>query len=156
MEPLNLGVAADSLEMLLRLCCAMLVGGVIGWNRHRAGKSAGIGTHALVALGSGMFVAIPASGGEAHLEALSRAIQGVAAGIGFLGAGEIFKDPGGQQVTGLTTAAALWVTGALGLTIVSGPVLEALLATALVLLVLELAPRIERRFPSPVKKSPLE
>ena len=113
---------ADSVEMLLRLCCAMVVGGVVGWNRHRAGKPAGIGTHALVALGAGLFVAIPASGGEPHLEALSRAIQGVAAGVGFLGAGEIFRDPGsGEQVTGLTSAAALWVTGALGLTIVSGP-----------------------------------
>ena len=157
MDARDLMMPADSVEMLLRLCCAMVVGGVVGWNRHRAGKPAGIGTHALVALGAGLFVAIPASGGEPHLEALSRAIQGVAAGVGFLGAGEIFRDPGsGEQVTGLTSAAALWVTGALGLTIVSGPVLEAVLATGLVLLVLEFAPRIERRFPSRFKKSPLQ
>jgi putative Mg2+ transporter-C (MgtC) family protein len=153
----GLVAAADSLEMLLRLCCTMFAGGFVGWNRHRAGKPAGIGTHALVALGAGLFVAIPASAGASHVDALSRAIQGVATGVGFLGAGEIFRDPSAeQQVTGLTSAAALWVTAALGLTIVSGPVLEALLASGLVVLILEVAPRLERRFPSPAKKSPLE
>jgi putative Mg2+ transporter-C (MgtC) family protein len=132
--------------LLVRLCCAAVAGGVIGWNRHRAGKPAGIGTHALVALGAGLFVSIPAGFGADHVDALSRAIQGVAAGLGFLGAGEIFRDPGeGSHVTGLTSAAALWVTGALGIMIVSGPVLQSLGVTALVLLILELAPRLEGR-----------
>jgi putative Mg2+ transporter-C (MgtC) family protein len=133
-------------EVLARLLCATLAGGLIGWNRYRAGKPAGIGTHALVALGAGLFVALPSGAGEAHMDAMSRVIQGVAAGVGFLGAGEIFRDPGnGTRIVGLTSAAALWVTGGLGLTIVAGPILEALVATFLVLAVLELAPRIEER-----------
>jgi putative Mg2+ transporter-C (MgtC) family protein len=135
-------------DLLLRLVCAMLAGGLIGWNRHRAGKPAGIGTHALVALGAGLFVAMPAGAEGSHVDALSRAIQGVAAGVGFLGAGEIFRDPGAGHVTGLTSAAALWATAALGLTIVCGPVVQAGLATLLVVAVLELAPRIERHVPS--------
>ena len=130
-------------QVLLRLALATIAGGLIGWNRHRAGKSAGIGTYALVALGAGLFVAIPSGGGEAHVEALSRAIQGVATGVGFLGAGEIFKEPEANRVVGLTSAAAMWVTAGLGLTIVAGPVAEAFLATLLVLLVLEIAPRLE-------------
>ena len=135
--------------LLLRLVCAALAGGLVGWNRHCAGKPAGIGTHALVALGAGLFVAIPARLGDAHLDAISRAVQGVAAGVGFLGAGEIFRNPGpGQRVTGLTSAAALWATAALGLMIVCGPIREALVASGLVLLVLELAPRLEHRLPA--------
>lgn len=137
------------LGLLPRLFCAALAGGIIGWNRHRAGKPAGIGTHALVALGSGLFVAIPAAHTPEHLDALSRTIQGVAAGIGFLGAGEIFRDPGSaSRVTGLTSAAALWVTAALGITIVSGPAIQSLAIAILVVAILELAPRIERRFPA--------
>jgi putative Mg2+ transporter-C (MgtC) family protein len=133
-------------EVLLRLLCATLAGALIGWNRYRAGKPAGIGTHALVALGAGLFAAIPSGGGDEHMDAMSRVIQGVAAGVGFLGAGEIFRDPGdGVRIVGLTSAAALWVTGGLGLTIVAGPMLEALVATLLVLAVLELSPRIEQR-----------
>jgi putative Mg2+ transporter-C (MgtC) family protein len=138
----------DQWSMLLRLVSAMLAGAAIGWNRHRAGKPAGLGTHVLVALGAGLFVAVPASAGGAHLDALSRAIQGVATGVGFLGAGEIFRDPGpGSRVHGLTSAAALWVTAALGLVIVSGSMFEAVSAVILVLAVLEIAPRIERRVP---------
>jgi len=134
-------------EMLLRLVCATVAGGLIGWNRHRAGKPAGIGTHALVALGAGLFVAIPSGGGPTTMDALSRVIQGVAAGVGFLGAGEIFRDDSNHRVVGLTSAAALWVTAGLGLTIVAGPIAEAILATLLVVAVLELAPRIEQRLP---------
>lgn len=135
--------------MLLRLVLALLAGAAIGWNRHRAGKPAGVGTHSLVALGAGLFAAAPALAGAGHLDALSRTIQGVATGIGFLGAGEIFRDPGaGNRVTGLTSAAALWVTAALGLIIVCGSFFGAISATVLVLFVLEAAPRIERRFPA--------
>ena len=140
--------AREQWELIVRLVCATLAGAVIGWNRHRAGKPAGIGTHALVALGAALFVVIPAGAGRDHVDALSRAIQGVAAGVGFLGAGEIFRDPGQEnRVHGLTSAAALWVTAALGLLIVSGPLVEAVVAAGLVLLVLELAPRLERRVP---------
>ena len=135
--------------LLPRLACAALAGGAIGWNRHRAGKPAGIGTHALVALGAGLFVAVPSGAGAGHIDALSRTIQGVAAGVGFLGAGEIFRDTGPHaHVTGLTSAAALWATAALGVTIVAGPVIQSAVVAALVLAILEIAPRIEKRFPN--------
>lgn len=135
----------SEVEMLLRLVCATVAGALIGWNRHRAGKPAGVGTFSLVALGAGLFVAIPVGDAERHVDAISRAIQGVATGVGFLGAGEIFRDDSNHRIVGLTSAAALWVTAGLGLTIVAGPVVEALLATLLVIAVLELAHRIEQR-----------
>lgn len=141
--------------IVLRLVCATIAGAAIGWNRHRAGKPAGIGTHALVALGAGLFVAVPAADLQAHPDALSRAIQGVAAGVGFLGAGEIFRDPGGHTVTGLTSAAALWVTAALGIVILAGPLWVAIAAAVLVLLVLALARRIERVLPPPHDDGPV-
>jgi len=135
--------------LVVRLACAALAGAAIGWNRHRAGKPAGVGTHALVALGAGLFVVVPAAGWPASGDALSRVIQGVAAGVGFLGAGEIFRDDSsGSRVTGLTSAAALWATAALGLVIVTGPLVEAAAGTVLVLAILEAAPRLERRFAS--------
>jgi putative Mg2+ transporter-C (MgtC) family protein len=134
--------------LVVRLACAALAGAAIGWNRHRVGKPAGVGTHALVALGAGLFVVVPAAAGPAHADALSRVIQGVATGVGFLGAGEIFRDGSpGSRVTGLTSAAALWATAALGLVIVTGSLLDATAGTLLVLVILEAAPRLERRFP---------
>ena len=134
--------------MLVRLLLAACAGAAVGWNRHRAGKPAGVGTHALVALGAGLFAAVPALSGAQHLDALSRAIQGVATGIGFLGAGEIFRDPqDGNRISGLTSAAALWVTAALGIVIGCGSLFGAISATILVLAVLEVAPRIENRLP---------
>ena len=139
---------AQQAELILRLVSATIAGALIGVNRHRAGKPAGIGTHALVALGAGLFVAIPLAAGVSHVDATSRAIQGVAAGVGFLGAGEIFRDPGAGKITGLTSAAALWVTAALGLIITSGPVAVAAAATGLVWLVLVLAPVVEGRWPA--------
>ena len=134
-----------SMEWIIlgRLCLATLAGAAIGWNRHRAGKPAGVGTHALVALGSALFVAVPIGAGAGQMDALSRTIQGVAAGVGFLGAGEIFRDPGAGKITGLTSAAALWVTAALGITVAAGSLFGSLTAAVLVFVVLEVAPRLE-------------
>jgi len=129
--------------ILCRLILATLAGAAIGWNRHRAGKPAGIGTHALVALGAALFVVIPIGQGAGHADALSRVIQGVATGVGFLGAGEIFRDPGAGKITGLTSAAALWVTAALGITVAAGSLFGSLTAAVLVFVVLEVAPRLE-------------
>lgn len=131
--------------VLCRLGFATLAGAAIGWNRHLAGKPAGVGTHALVALGAALFTGLPVVVGPGHADALSRAIQGVATGVGFLGAGEIFRDPDARKITGLTSAAALWVTAALGITIAAGSLFGSLTAAALVLVVLEVAPRIERK-----------
>jgi len=136
--------------MLLRLLLAALAGAAVGWNRHRAGKPAGMGTHALVALGAALFVSVPSLSGSSYVDAVSRAVQGVATGVGFLGAGEIFRDrgPRGSVIQGLTSAAALWVTAALGLLITTVSLATAAIATALVLAILLLAPLLEGRFPA--------
>ncbi|HUM01412.1 MAG TPA: MgtC/SapB family protein [Thermoanaerobaculia bacterium] len=142
--------SAAEWEVLVRVVIATLAGAAVGWNRHRAGKPAGMGTHALVALGAALFVAIPAhlAGGQAS-DAMSRVIQGVATGIGFLGAGEIFRDPGpAGSVQGLTSAAAIWATAALGVLAVVGSWGTIAVVTLLILLVLVLAPRAERKYPS--------
>ncbi len=145
MEP-SIFAAPTRLEwiVLFRLLLATLAGGAIGWNRYRAGKPAGIGTHALVALGAALFSTMPTLLGPNHQDALSRTVQGVATGVGFLGAGEIFRDPGSSKVTGLTSAAAIWATAALGVTIAAGSIFGSITATAIVLFVLEVTPRLEK------------
>ena len=107
----------DTSTMVARLGLALAMGAVIGWDRQRAGKAAGMRTHMLISLGSCLFVLLPAGLG-AQADALSRAIQGVATGVGFLGGGVILhhaRSPGGPaMVQGLTSAAAIWLTAALG------------------------------------------
>jgi putative Mg2+ transporter-C (MgtC) family protein len=109
-----------------------------------------MGTHALVALGAALFVAVPGHlSGARSSDALSRVIQGIATGIGFLGAGEIFRDPeSARSVHGLTSAAAIWATAALGVLAMVGSWAVIGAATVLILLVLVLAPRLEGKYPS--------
>ena len=125
-------------SIFIRLLIAALVGGAVGWNRFRAGKPAGIGTHALVALGSAIFVLVPLSMMSIlGKEGVTRVIQGVVAGIGFLGAGEIFREPGTvPRVQGLTSAAALWATAALGVLAAYGSGSVIVVASTLVLAIL--------------------
>ena len=103
----------------IRLTVATLLGAVVGLERHREGKFAGLRTHMLVALGSALFTLIPQ---EAHMSTsdLSRVIQGVAAGIGFLGAGTILKLEEQHRIEGLTSAASVWVTAAVGMSVGAG------------------------------------
>ena len=108
------------LGILLRLCLALLVGGIIGWERQLRHKPAGFRTHMLVSMGSALFVLIPLAMGknENGRDAIERVIQGIASGVGFLGAGEILRQSkqeiGEVEVHGLTSAAAIWVSAALG------------------------------------------
>jgi putative Mg2+ transporter-C (MgtC) family protein len=134
------------LDLMLRLLAAALAGAVIGWNRFRHGKPAGVGTHALVAVGAALFVAAAMQvQGPTH-DGYTRVVQGIATGIGFVGAGEIFRDAGqDRRVHGLTSAAALWVTAALGAVAGCGSLALTGGATLLTLLVVELAPRMEGR-----------
>ncbi len=147
---LDFTLRAGELALFLRLLIATAAGAAVGWNRFRAGKPAGIGTHSLVALGSAMLVAIPMSMGALRGgDGATRVIQGVATGIGFLGAGEIFRDPSAaSRVHGLTSAAALWVTAALGILAVCGSGSVILVATTLVLAILYVAPRLEHQLPA--------
>jgi putative Mg2+ transporter-C (MgtC) family protein len=100
-------------QLVLRLLVAGLIGAVFGWDRERQKKSAGLRTHVLVALGAAAFVAIPQQAGFGN-DAVSRVTQGLITGIGFLGAGCIVKAAGDDHVHGLTTAAGIWLTAAVG------------------------------------------
>src|SRR5437763_6903547 len=105
-------------DVALRLCAATLLGAAIGLNRDLHGKPTGVRTLGLVALGSALLVVGTMQAGpgpHGSVDALSRVIQGVITGIGFLGAGVIIHDSGGNQVHGLTTAACIWLTAGIGL-----------------------------------------
>ena len=127
-------------ELGLRLGLAMIWGGAIGWNRQQRHRSAGLRTHMLVSVGAAIFVLLPLQmNDKAGLDGLTRVAQGVATGIGFLGAGEILqvsRKAGEIKITGLTSAASLWVTAAIGLVAGCGLWQLGGLATGLTLLIL--------------------
>ncbi len=104
-------------EIALRFGAAVVVGGTIGLNRDLRGKPAGVRTHALVSLGSAVVTVVAATVAAPALDtaAMSRVMQGIITGIGFLGAGVILHEEGGRRVRGLTTAATIWVVAALGI-----------------------------------------
>ena len=126
-------------RVLLRLLTAALLGGVLGYEREQHGKTAGLRTHMLVAMGAAMFVLVPQQSGML-IEDLSRVIQGVVAGIGFLCAGAIIKNHLEEDVRGLTTAASVWMAAAIGIACGMGRELIAMLCTVLALVVLGLLP----------------
>ncbi|MBD2496445.1 MgtC/SapB family protein [Nostoc sp. FACHB-280] len=140
----------DWLNILFRLCLALLFGAIIGIERQIRRKPAGLRTHILVSLGSALFTLIPLQTGisEPNPDALSRVIQGIAAGVGFLGAGEIIRESSQQsprlEVHGLTSAAAIWVSAALGIAAGCGLWQLGLIAALLTILVLNLFKKIEK------------
>jgi putative Mg2+ transporter-C (MgtC) family protein len=137
-------------NMLLRLCLALLLGACIGAERQSHDEPAGLRTNTLVALGTCLFMLISAYGFSAFLTIShfqvdpSRIASYVVAGIGFLGAGTIFRTPAGEQVRGMTTAAAIWVVAAIGLACGLGLILEAVVTTALALTILIFMRVLER------------
>jgi len=128
-------------RIALRLSMAALLGGALGFERKWAGKSAGLRTHMLVSLGSALFVVVPQQAGVSSAE-LSRVIQGVVSGMGFIGAGAILKRSDEEEVKGLTTAAGLWLTCAIGVAVGLGREATALLGTMLALLILTAVGRV--------------
>ncbi|WP_236236110.1 MgtC/SapB family protein [Pseudomonas faucium] len=134
---------AEITRILLRLSMAAILGAVLGFERESKGKSAGVRTHMLVSMGAALFVLAPSMAG-ADEQALSRVIQGIVAGIGFLGAGTILKGNGQDtsHVKGLTTAAGLWMTAAIGTAAGMGREATALISTLLALLVLATMPLV--------------
>ncbi|HWT00135.1 MAG TPA: MgtC/SapB family protein [Pyrinomonadaceae bacterium] len=138
-------------HLIIRLVAATLLGALVGLQRERAGKPAGLRTHILVTLGTAVFV-MACSGVGMSLDGLSRVIQGIVTGIGFIGAGSILKLNDEREVQGLTTAAGVWMTAAIGVAVGLGSLGVALLSTLFTVVILALAGLNESRAK---KKRPL-
>lgn len=130
--------------VLLRVFAAVLLGAVVGIERERAGKPAGLRTHMLVSLGTAVVV-IACQDSGMSLDGLSRVIQGMVTGIGFIGAGTILKLNEQREIQGLTTAAGLWMTAAIGVAVGLGILGLAVIGTLVTLLVLVLEHFLEAR-----------
>jgi putative Mg2+ transporter-C (MgtC) family protein len=136
--------AAQLTRLLLRLLLAALLGGLLGYEREKKGKAAGVRTHMLVAIGAALFVLVPQQAGMTVAD-LSRVIQGIVTGVGFLGAGAIIKHRDEEDVQGLTTAAGIWMTAAIGVACGLGREATAVVSTVLALVILALLPRLLER-----------
>jgi len=130
-----------TIEMILRLLLAAALGAVIGYQRERANKPAGLRTHILISLGSALFTVVSIFGFGDGVD-VSRVAAGVVTGIGFIGAGVIFRGMRGDHVMGLTTAASVWITAAIGLAAGVGMYLIATVVAAITVLVL-MIPRVK-------------
>lgn len=135
--------------MVTRLAAALVLGALLGYERERRAKPAGLKTHMLVALGSATFVVLGLGvllqfGDRASDSRIdpTRVIEGVIGGIGFLGAGSIIQGRG--RVQGITTGASVWTAGALGAACGLGALVLAVVVTVMALLTLTIFARIER------------
>ena len=142
-------------RIVIRLTAAALCGALIGIQREKIGKPAGLRTHMLVTLGTTLFVLACSRFGMTS-DGLSRVIQGIITGIGFIGAGSILKLDKERDIKGLTTSAGVWMTAAIGVTIGLGSLGLALLGTLLALVVLTLAGRLEFLIYKPKPKNNIE
>jgi putative Mg2+ transporter-C (MgtC) family protein len=128
--------------MLIRLLISVLLGALLGYERERQGKPAGLRTHAMVGLGATLFTVVSLYGFGPGTDT-SRVAAMIVSGIGFLGAGAILHERGGVQ--GLTTAASLWVTAAIGIAVGVGMIFMSFATTLLVFAVLRFAPSVRHK-----------
>ena len=131
-------------RVILRLLAATIFGAIVGFEREHAGKPAGLRTHTLVCLGTTVFVLVCTSAGMSS-DGLSRVIQGIVTGIGFIGAGTILKVNEEHRIKGLTTAAGVWMTAAIGVGVGLGSIGVAALSTLLAIIILFVVGAIEAR-----------
>ena len=137
-------------HVVVRLLAAALLGGIVGYERERAGRPAGLRTHMLVALGAALFViACEESGMDS--DGLSRVIQGIATGIGFIGGGAILKLAAEREIKGLTTAAGIWMTAAVGVAAGLGRWGSAAVGVLLTWIILSILIKLEKPDPKPKK-----
>lgn len=136
--------AEQATKVVLRLCIASLLGGLIGYERELRGKSAGLRTHMLVAMGAALFILVPQQAGASAAD-VSRILQGLIAGVGFLGAGAIMIGQQKENETGLTTAATVWISAAIGITAGIGSEMTAVLSTVLTIVILAAIPKRFKR-----------
>jgi len=138
---------ADQLDMTLRLCAATIAGMAIGLNRDIHNKPIGMRTLGLVALGSAIVILSGSVYEGLHFgqDAVSRVVQGILTGLGFLGAGAILRGKDGLEVQGLTTASTVWIAAALGVTAGLGAWFITITGTLVTLFLLTFGTRLERR-----------
>ncbi|HJU63227.1 MAG TPA: MgtC/SapB family protein, partial [Candidatus Binatia bacterium] len=129
-------------SLVTRMVIAMILGAAIGAQRESSGKPAGLRTHMLVAIGGALFVLGPVQSGM-DLDGVSRVIQGIVTGIGFIGGGAILKLQEQRAIEGLTTAAGIWITAAVGIAAGLGRWGLAVVSTILAWVTLSLVGRIE-------------
>jgi putative Mg2+ transporter-C (MgtC) family protein len=132
--------AAATTRFVARLISAAVLGGLVGWEREARGRAAGLRTHMMVALGAALFVLVTLESGGHDVAYL---VKGIAAGIGFLGAGAILKLTDEREIRGLTTASSIWLTAAVGMAAGLGQQWLGLVAVAISLLILFVVGRWE-------------
>ena len=144
LEELSAGMpdSRQIIRMLIRLLTAAILGAMVGIQRERTGKPAGMRTHILVALGAALFTLAPQQAGMDSAD-VSRIIQGLATGIGFLGGGAILKLSKEREIKGLTTAAGIWMTAAVGVAAGLGRLGLALLGAILEWFILAILIKVE-------------
>ncbi|MBP6986365.1 MAG: MgtC/SapB family protein [Alphaproteobacteria bacterium] len=133
----------EVVRMIVRLLVAAFLGGALGYERERNAKDAGIRTHMLVAVGTAIFVMVPLETG-ANVNDVTRVLQGIVQGIGFLGAGAIIVGTASQRTRGLTTAAGIWSTAGVGVAAGLGMESTAVLSTLLLLFILSVVPYVSK------------
>jgi putative Mg2+ transporter-C (MgtC) family protein len=146
----GLPTAEQFAQVVVRLLAAALLGGIVGYERERAGRPAGLRTHMLVSLGAALFVI---AGDEFGMDSadLSRVIQGIATGIGFIGGGAILKLAAEREIKGLTTAAGIWMTAAVGVAAGLGRWGSAGIGVLLTWIILSILYKFEKRSIKPKK-----
>ncbi len=130
-----------SVEIVLRMFLATILGAGIGLQRELAGKPAGVRTHALICLGSALVMLVSVYGFEGDFDP-SRVAAGIIAGVGFLGAGVILRGMRGDVVVGLTSAASIWITAAIGMAAGAGMYLISIIVAVITVVVL-IIPKIK-------------
>lgn len=131
-------------RVIVRLLAALVVGALIGYDRERVGKAAGLRTHMLVSMGTALLVIAALEFGMGE-DAVSRVVQGLVTGIGFVGAGVIMKIQAEREIRGLTTAAGVWMTAAASITVGLGQIGVGIIAALLAWVVLAALRKLEVR-----------
>jgi len=135
--------AGTTTVIVVRLLTAAVLGGMLGMERESKGRAAGLKTHILVSIGSALFVMAPLLSGISPGD-VTRVMQGIVSGIGFLGAGAIIKLEKDERIEGLTTAAGIWMVSAVGMAAGMGMEVMALVTTLIALAVVNTLPRFMR------------
>jgi putative Mg2+ transporter-C (MgtC) family protein len=143
----DLWQAESVTRTVLRLLAAALLGGILGYQREISGKAAGLRTHMLVTV-SATLIVVTAEQADFSSSDVSRVLQGLLAGIGFLGGGAILKSATDKEIQGLTTAAGIWLAAVIGICVGLGRIGTALLGTLLAFVILSAVGRLERMLAS--------